>query len=163
MNSNAALLIVDVQRGFINHATAHIPERVEALQTDYPLVVVTRFVNPPDSNYRRLIHWTRFTPGSDDTLLAFGPRGDAVIVDKPRYTCVTPDFLALLARHGIAEVHVCGINTDICVTKCAVDLFEAGLRPVVLANACASHAGNDYHEAALRILTRFIGREQIRR
>ena len=43
----------------------------------------------------------------------------------------------------------------------AVDLFQNGFRPVVLADACASHAGPDYHEAGLRLLERLIGRRQI--
>ena len=162
MHAHTALLIVDVQHGFINPATAHIPPRVQALQHDYPLVIVTRFVNLPDSNYRRLIHWHRFAPGSSDIALSFVPRPDSVILDKPRYTCVDETFLAILDTHAIEEVHVCGINTDICVTKCAVDLFEAGRTPVVLAGYCASHAGSDFHEAALRILARFIGHDQIR-
>lgn len=160
--THAALLIVDVQHGFINDATAHIPARVQTLQAAYPLVIVTRFLNLPGSNYRRLIHWHRFGPDSDDIALAFEPRADAVRLDKPRYTCVDDDFLALLDAHRIDTIHVCGINTDICVTKCAVDLFEAGRTPVVLADHCASHAGRDFHDGALRILARFIGRDQIR-
>lgn len=160
--TRAALLIVDVQRGFINDATVHIPARVEALQANYPLVIATRFINLPESNYRRLIHWERFGPGSTDTEFAFLPRADALILDKPRYTCVDAEFLDMLDAHAIDEIHVCGINTDICVTKCAVDLFEVDRTPVVLGDYCASHAGTEFHAAALRILARFIGRDQIR-
>lgn len=160
---NAALLIVDVQHGFINDATAHIPARVEALQSQYATVVATRFVNLPDSNYRRLIHWERFSPGSQDIALAFAPAAHATILDKPRYTCVDEAFLALLERSGCDTVHLCGINTDLCVMKCAIDLFEAGRIPVVLAACCASRAGAEVHAVALDILARAIGRDQIRR
>ncbi len=45
----AGLLIIDVQQGFINAATRHLPPKVADLQDDYDHVFVTRFVNPPGS------------------------------------------------------------------------------------------------------------------
>lgn len=156
-----ALLIVDVQKGFINDWTRHVPGRVEALQARYERVFVTRFFNPEGSFYRTLIGWHRFAPGSDDVALAFSPRADAPILDKDTYTCVGPGFLARLREAAIDTVHLCGIATDNCVLKCAVDLFENGVRPVVLAYACASHGGPDCHAAALLILKRFIGRASV--
>lgn len=155
------LLIIDVQNGFINDATRHIPERVQALQESYGRVMVTRFSNPEGSNYRRLMGWTRFAPGTDDTALAFTPRDGATVIDKTLYSCVTPGFLASLAADGIASVHLCGIATDNCVLKCAVDLFEAGLTPVVLADDCASHGGEDVHQCGLTLLRRLIGEAQV--
>jgi nicotinamidase-related amidase len=42
-----------------------------------------------------------------------------------------------------------------------VDLFEHGIVPRVLANACGSHAGSDAHERGLQVLERFIGLNQV--
>ena len=160
-DSNTALLIVDVQVGFINDATRHILPKVEALQKRYKHVYATRFINADGSPYRRLLGWHRFYTDSDDVPLAFEPVGGVVVLDKYVYTCVTPAFLADLRDKGIEEVAICGIDTDACVSACAVDLFENGFRPVLLSDACASHAGAEYHEAALRILARLIGKNQI--
>ena len=158
---NRALLIVDVQVGFVNDATRHIVPKVEALQKRYVHVYATRFINVEGSPYRRLLDWHRFYAGSDDVPLAFEPVDGAVVLDKHVYTCVTPDFLRDLRDKGIEEVAICGIDTDACVSACAIDLFENGIRPVLLSDACASHAGAEYHEAALRILARLIGKRQI--
>lgn len=155
------LLIVDVQRGFINQWTAHIPAAVEALQQGFRRVVVTRFFNPEGSLYRRLIGWQRFAKDSDDFPLAFTPPAGAPVIDKPTYTCVGVKFLETLAGWEVGRVHVCGIATDNCVLKCAVDLFEAGIEPVVLAAACASHGGPDCHAAGIKLLQRFIGAGQV--
>jgi nicotinamidase-related amidase len=155
------LLIVDVQRGFINQWTAHVPAAVEALQRGFRRVVVTRFFNPEGSLYRRLIGWQRFARDSADFPLAFTPPEGAPVIDKPTYTCVGRDFLKTLAAWDVARVHVCGIATDNCVLKCAVDLFEAGVEPVVLAEACASHGGPDCHAAGIKLLQRFIGVRQV--
>ena len=159
----AGLLIIDVQHGFITAASRAIPARVAALQDEYDQVFVTRFINPAGSPYRRFMGWERFAPGSADTGLAFTPRDDAAIIEKPVYSCVTPGFLEILRAAGIDDLHLCGIATDNCVLKCAVDLFEAGLRPVVLADYCASHGGAEFHAWGLAIIERLIGAAQVRR
>jgi nicotinamidase-related amidase len=155
------LLIIDVQKGFITESTDHIPGIVEALAAQYKTVFATRFINPRGSAYRRLIHWERFAPGSEDTQLAFIPPTGTALIEKFSYSCVDAGFRARLEMMDATEVHLCGIATDNCVLKCAVDLFEAGYRPVVLAAACASHAGTDYHDWGLKILRRMIGTEQV--
>lgn len=160
-NSNKALLIVDVQVGFVNDATRHILPKIMALQSQYKHVYATRFVNADGSPYRKLLNWHRFYANSNDVPLAFEPVDGAQIIDKHIYTCVTPAFLDDLQSKGIEEVAICGIDTDACVTQCAVDLFQRGIRPVLLSDACASHAGPEYHESALRILARLIGKHQI--
>ena len=111
--------------------------------------------------YRRLLGWHRFYESSEDVPLAFRPVDGVTVIDKNVYTCVTPAFLDELRSKGIGEVAICGIDTDACVATCAVDLFENGFRPILLSEACASHAGAEYHEAAIRILTRLIGKKQI--
>jgi nicotinamidase-related amidase len=156
------LIIIDVQRGFINPATAHVPARVDALQDRYGTVIVTRFVNPEGSAHRRLIGWHRFAPGSADTALAFTPRRDARIAEKHGYSCLTAEVRAVLDAGGAGEVHLCGIATDNCVLASAIALFEGGYTPVVLADACSSHAGAEYHDWGLRILRRLIGAAQVR-
>lgn len=155
------LMIIDVQHGFINEWTRAMPARVEALQARYEHVIATRFVNPEGSPYRRLIRWSRCAPGSSDTVLAFAPRGDAWIYDKTVYSAVTPALQAFLDARGLKGVELAGIATDNCVLKTAVDLFEIGYRPVVLANACASHGGPECHDCGLRLLRRFIGQDQV--
>lgn len=156
------LLIIDVQRGFINRWTEGIPARVEALQHRFATVGVTRFVNPPGSPHRRLIGWERFGPGSDDLPLAFTPRPDAQIFDKMTYSALTPEVRARLAEAAAERVHLAGIATDNCVLKTAVDLFEAGIEPVVLVDYCASHGGPEAQAAGLLLLGRFIGKGQLR-
>ena len=155
------LLIVDVQAGFINEATQHIPKLVEALQYEYDHVYATRFYNEEGSFYRKLINWNRFGKDSTDFQLAFSPSNSATIIDKNIYSCVSKEFTQALMQRGIERVDVCGLDTDICVTKCAVDLFERGITPFVLAKYCASHAGEEAHKCGLKTLSRFIGKEQV--
>ncbi len=156
-----ALLVVDVQQGFINQHTAHIPALVEGLLPSYEHVIATRFFNPESSNYRRLIHWTRFSRGTEDAELAFRAGSNTVLIEKTGYTCVDAGFVKMLDGLGVDEVHIAGMDTDICVLKSAADLFDAGKTPVVLAWCCASHAGIEFHDAAIKIIARFIGAGQV--
>ncbi len=90
----SCLIIIDVQKGFINQWTGHIPARVEARQDGFGRVIATRFVNPPGSPHRRFLGWSRFAADSADVDLAFRPREGARIIDKSTYTCASGDFVA---------------------------------------------------------------------
>ncbi len=159
-----ALLIVDVQEGFFNKHTKAIPALVQELQHDYEYVFATQFINRGEGyQFVEWLKWKRFMEGSEDVELAFEPRKDTEIIEKHTYSsCVDTNFLESLSSKGIKEVHICGIDTDICVLASAVGLFDYGhFKPVVLSKYCASHAGKDYHDAALKILRRYIGEEQV--
>ena len=52
-----------------------------------------------------------------------------------------------------------GLKRDKCS---AVDAFESDIEPIVVHDACASHAGQAAHDAGLFVLSRFIGKNQIR-
>lgn len=155
------LLIIDVQAGFINEWTSHVPSRVASLQDGFDNILVTRFYNPQKSLYRKLIGWSGFSLGAVDTQLAFTPDPGATIVDKSTYSCVNEALVGNLRRDGIPRVHLCGIGTDGSVLMSAVELFEAGIEPVVLAHACGSAAGHADHQAGLQILRRLIGDRQV--
>lgn len=162
IDSHTALLIVDVQRGFINQHTEHIPDKIEALQTRYDHVIATRFYNAPDSAFRRLLHWDRMAQDSEEFALAFQPTDGAAIIDKDRYSCISEEFLKHLRADDIRTIHIVGIDTNMCVSVCATDIFQTHkFRPVVLSDYCASHSGPSYHEYGLQLLQKAIGKDQI--
>lgn len=161
-SSPSCLFIIDVQKGFINGHTKHIPAIVEQLQSSYDHVFVSRFFNPDPSLYRDLMNWYKFRKETPDVDLAFSPISNAFQFDKEIYSCLLPSVLDELGHRRIKEVHLCGIATECCILKTAVDLFEKNFRPVVLTSGCASHAGAECHQAGLIVLQRLIGRDQIR-
>jgi nicotinamidase-related amidase len=155
---NRVLLIIDVQAGFINDWTGRIPETVEKLQHRFERVFASRFENPEGSPFRKLKGLARFVPGMPETALAFSPRRDARIFVKTGYSAAVPE---VLAAGRDADIHLCGIATDNCVLATAIDLFESGIRPVILADACASHGGPPYHDAGILLLKRIVGEAQV--
>jgi nicotinamidase-related amidase len=162
------LLIVDVQRGFINDFTRHIPGRIKRLLEtgDFAPVLFTVFVNTPGSPYQRLLDWHACAgpPETDlvDELASFASRDR--IFEKHGLTGL-PDALAERlrdSRGSAAQVNVVGIDTDMCVLKVAMDIFDLGIEPVILVDCCASTAGLLAHLSGLAILSRNIGPHQLR-
>ena len=84
------------------------------------------------------------------------------VFSKPGYAGL-PDALAGVFRDaGIEQVTVVGIDTDMCVLKSAMDIFDMNIQPIVLADCCASTLGAYAHLAGLAILSRNIGPPQLR-
>lgn len=83
------------------------------------------------------------------------------ILDKPVFSLFTPEGTALLEHHGWTELVLCGIATESCILKTACDAFERNLTPVIVTDACSSHAGQEAHNAGLLVASRFIGRRQL--
>jgi nicotinamidase-related amidase len=75
---------------------------------------------------------------------------------------LTPELENYLREQQVERLVLCGIATDGCVLKSAVDAFERGIEPVVVTDACASHGGSEIHEAGLLLLGRFIGAGQLK-
>lgn len=160
------LLVVDVQCGFINSFTHHIPQRIVQLiqQENYASILFTKFINSPEAPYSRFLDWQgcNDVPETDITpeLNAFA---------KPDFTfsklglCGLPHELAeYLTQHQVKRMYVAGIDTDMCVLKIAMDLFDQGIEPIVLTDCCASTAGLQAHLAGLAVLSRNIGAQRLR-
>ena len=160
------LLAVDVQNGFINEHTRHLVAIINGLIAGFSrrgeAVAFTRFVNLPGSGHERWIHWSRFMHEPENALHPDIDAGACPVFVKHGYTAFTARFEDHLRGQGIERLILCGIATDSCVLKSAVDAFERGIEPVVLSDACASHAGREIHEAGLLLLSRFIGPGQLK-
>ncbi len=161
-----ALIVVDVQNGFINDYTRHIPERVVTLieSGTYDPIFYTRFINMPDGPYPRFVGWDACM-GSPETDLVEAVARHApldAIFDKHGYAGI-PDALERELRDRIVErVSIVGIDTDMCVLKVAMDAFDLNIEPLVLTDCCASTAGLQSHLAGLAVLARNIGAMQLR-
>jgi nicotinamidase-related amidase len=72
------------------------------------------------------------------------------------------ELAAYLNAARFERVYVAGIDTDMCVLKIAMDLFDRSIEPVVLTDCCASTAGLQAHLAGLAVLSRNIGAKRLR-
>lgn len=157
-----ALFIIDVQEEFLNGHTKHLPPLMARLQQQYSRVFVTRFVNPPDSPFRKLLDHRTPHPDNIEPRLTFLLAHHAKVRNKSTYSALDRRLITELHMSGVSELHLAGNDTDACVMATALHAFDQGLTPVVLADCCASSAGPTVHEAALKMLARNIGQAQVR-
>ena len=163
------LVIVDLQRGFLASAA---PEGLEGRlarllrQKVFQRVLATRFCDSEDSPFRRFMGWGGLHGAEADICAAVLPLVDAVI-PKAGFTAATESVLQTLQqwRGGSLpeRVFLAGTDTEACVLATAMGFFVLGVRPVVLADYCASSGGLAAHEAGLLCMERAIGAENILR
>lgn len=161
-----ALLIVDVQAGFINDFTHHIPQRiVRLIQTDdYAPVIFTRFINDQEGPYCRFLNWNGCAGDPETNLVPeLQPYASPDLIFSKLGVCGMPDELTgYLRENAIEKIVIAGIDTDMCVLKIAMDVFDIGIEPIVLTDCCASTAGLQAHLAGLAVLSRNIGANRLR-
>ncbi|MEU9870668.1 cysteine hydrolase [Actinomadura sp. NPDC048021] len=168
-STSAVLVVVDVQNGFVRAESSHvvpvIADLVERWQASGGDVIFTRYINYEGSPFERLIKWKELhtSPQIDivPELVPLAAKATAVI-DKTMYSLFADDKgRALVNERGWKDIYVCGIATESCVLKTAVDAFELDLTPWLIEDASASHAGQAVHDAGVLVTQRFIGEGQI--
>ena len=139
------LLVVDLQKAFCKDKA--FADKIISLSNKFDKVVATKFVNSDDSLYEKWLNWK-----CADTELVEGFHPDYVL-EKTGYGI---NFVPLEGK----EVYLAGLETDACVLKLALDLWDAGARPIVLTDYVASST-EEYHKAGLFLLEHLIGKENL--
>lgn len=179
------LLAVDLQNGFLitPECQAVVP-KVVAHASQFHQVWATRFFNR-NPNFSRQVNWNEMVSGQETELSSALIGVVSKTFDKPSYSpmspaplqlnirsrfffphastsvMMSPALLQALQRDAITTVAVCGVDTDACVMATALGLFDAGFETFVVSDACASSGGQEYHEAAIKILKRNIGEKYV--
>ncbi|MGC5029302.1 cysteine hydrolase [Micromonospora gifhornensis] len=161
------LVVTDMQNGFVREQSAHIvpviADLVRRWQAQEGDVLFTRYLNYPGSPFERFFGWRKLQTAPETDIISELQsylRASAVL-DKRIYSPFTSDGEELFRRKGWTEFYFCGIATESCVLKGAVDAFERGFTPWLIADASASHAGPEAHTAGLLVARRFIGPGQV--
>lgn len=154
-----ALIVVDVQAGFISDYTRRCLPRIYELLCSgrFECVIATRFFNKEGSLFRSRIGWGRLSTADEIALDPEVERYADVVIDKPTYGAGQP-LIDELERRGIRDVVLVGIDTDVCVLQNAAFLFDQGFRVSVDIAGCATNGGPAADRAAVALLGRTIGR-----
>ncbi|CUU57846.1 Nicotinamidase-related amidase [Parafrankia irregularis] len=166
--ASPVLVVIDAQNGFLTeHSRPVVPtivDLVQRWQAAGGATIFTRYLNFPGSQYERIMGWTKLqeSPETDlvDELSPYHEKATAV-VDKTIYTLFNEAGSAVVAEHEWTDLYICGIDTNSCVLKTAVDAFERDLTPWIVVDACASHSGPEAHDAGLLVARKFIGESQL--
>lgn len=160
--ANQALIVIDVQAGFISEYTERCLPRIRELVSnkEFSAILATRFSNPIGSQFRRLIGWSRLSTPEDIALEPVVERYADIVVDKTTYGA--GEILGEeLRKRNISVVTLVGIDTDVCVLQNAASLFDQGFTVYVDVAGCATNGGREADAAAIPLLRRTIGTNQV--
>lgn len=159
---NAALLVIDMQRGFlsprsplyIEGAAATVPACAAVIaacrERDIPVVFVTRSyaADGSDVERSRRAAWEAggkpLSPGCDDEISAampetFGSDEKDYHIVKPRYSAFFATGLDLLLRRlGVRRVILAGTTTPNCIRTSCYDALSLDCEVAVLADCTSS-------------------------
>lgn len=156
------LLVIDVQRDFINEYTVKKLEDIQSLVDSgkYDIVAFTRFINDENSIwYNKLNYKGCMTKEQQEIMLN---TYDYKIFDKKTYTAVNEELRKYISDNNINQIYICGFDTDACVQKTALDLFEQGYNVCVLKDYCMCGQGEELHKEVIKNLKRLIGNDGVR-
>ncbi|UFZ07032.1 cysteine hydrolase [Bradyrhizobium ontarionense] len=93
----------------------------------------------------------RGEPGHD-IIPALYPIDGEVVIDKPgKGAFYATELGDVLKTHGIENLLVCGVTTEVCVNTTVREANDRGYRCVVISDGCASYFP-EFHEMGLRMI-----------
>jgi nicotinamidase-related amidase len=160
------LLIVDMQKHYLQSPeTQAIVPRINRLVGHWKAqnlpVVLSKFYNREGSPWVRFIGSTSMMTAEETDLHPVLKLDYGSILEKGTYSAWSDEILHICHANSIESVAICGVDTDQCVLATALSAFDAGIRPIIVKDCCASGAGDSYHRQALHILERLVGVDQM--
>ncbi len=156
------LLVIDVQNDFVNDNTKNTLIKIKELvnSNNYDLIAFTRFINDEDSIWYKKLNYKGCMTKEQQKIVIDTENNK--IFDKKIYTAVNDELKDYIRENDISEIYLCGFDTDACVQKTAIDLFEQNYEVYVLEDYCMSHRGEELHNIIIDNLKRLIGTDSIK-
>ena len=158
-----ALIVIDVQKYFLNKKTERIIKKIRDYlvkhSSKYSQIYFTIFKNNPSAPLSQISDWHGCTKSPDtdlcDDLKDFS---EGKLYYKNILSAFkVPAIAKSIKRNGISEVHLCGFDTDCCVLATTYDLFDQGIKPVLLEDLTWSTSRENLHSAAVKMIERNVG------
>ncbi len=156
----SALIIIDVQKFFINQYTKTIPGKIaDFLNTKrdrFDFMVFTKFQNDPNSNWYKIMKWKKMTQNEEtelvSDLLPFA-RQNYFFTKKAAFSIFRiKKFTDFLKKEKIIKLYICGLDTHACVYVSVMEAFERGYEVKLIEDLCAASHGFDFHQNALKAI-----------
>ena len=160
------LVLIDLQKGFMNKNTDHIPVLIREFLQSYPdtfdEVVATRYINHPGTACYLFEGWKGCMEGTEDTELCHDLEGlYSHVFIKDKYSCWNEEFRQFTKEHCFDKIYFVGVNTGCCVLHSVLDCYNAVQDCAVISDFCGSTTGEELHELSLKLLSTLITKERI--
>ena len=143
------LLIIDMQKGFINddleELVRKIKHHIEDRGSEYYKIIFTKYVNDGiNTNFKNRLNYTGMCGGEDleivDELRDLSK--SCLVCTKNTYSALKNDVLRELVTSNRVNLHICGVDFDACILATAFEAFDLGLEFTLLKNLIGTSATN---------------------
>jgi len=156
------LVIVDMQKGFINSRTKELPKKIRNHVDDsasfYDKIIFTKFINYGNMNYINRLGYRGMTDSPDidivDELEQIELR--STVINKNTYSALKNEQLRKEVLESNSKLYICGVDTDACILATAFEAFDLGIEFEILLNLVGTSASNPSMDV-LGLLHRNIG------
>lgn len=156
------LLIIDMQEGFrFAESGAILPNLLKLKKSFKGKIVFSKFVNEENSLFEKQLNWTKFKNDGDKKLFSELQTSNNIQLEHNTYTILNNKLKEFIKENNITNVYLCGIYTDVCIIKTAMDLFDNNIKTFVIEDACNSLHGKKNHDSAIDSLKHILGKKQI--
>ena len=158
---NKLLLVIDLQKDFINKNTKRYINKIQELTISnrFQKVAFTKFINNEESIwYKRLNYRGCITEEGQSIVI---DTKNNKVFEKTIYSAVNEEFVKYIKDNNVDQIYLCGFDTEACVQKTALDLFERDYEVFILKDYCMSGAGLEAHNECINNLKRLIGKENV--
>ena len=161
---NTALIVIDVQKFFENRNTKPVIKKIQQYlknkSDQYRAIYFTVFKNNPEAPLWKISDWQDCTdsPETDicEEIKEFTNKNN-LFYKNILSAYKVPEIKSVLKQNKVSQVDLCGFDTDCCVLATAYDLFDSGIKPVILGNLTWSISKDKLHQPALQMIARNIG------
>lgn len=154
-NEGKALIIVDVQPGFITEANSWVIKNIQNFleKKKYGAYVEVVFSAPKGSLWDRQMGWTFDRQETVPEIALLIPK-DRLYIEKNTKSAFKgdKDLHHYLQEKNIQEVHIVGMDTNDCVFATANEAFDLGYFSYVIGGCTASSTSEEVQSAALFLL-----------
>ena len=155
-NHKKALILVDIQPGFITEENKWLLPSIETLlkTQNYDSYVEAIFSAPQGSLWDKQMNWTLPKQDTVSEIKVLIPTENYLFVEKETKSVFKgdQDVVAFLKNQNIEEVHIVGLDTNDCIIATAYEAFDLGFFTYVLENCTASSQSSKLRESAISIL-----------
>lgn len=151
------LLVVDMQKGFINENNSFLIDKINnLLKTEkYDNVFYTKFYNHKNSFYFNYLNWNLMI-NKEERQMTVDVLPDSTIFVKNGYGLKNSQ-IKKLKDLKITSMDICGTDIDACVLAIMFQLFDNNILPVVLKDYVASSTSKILEHSALNIIANQFG------
>lgn len=155
------LIVVDMQKGFINENNEFLVEKINSLLKEkrFNCVYYTRFRNHSECPFKTILNYEGMMEKEAQEIVV-SRKSNSCVLHKSSYGLDIND-IELLKAKDVKEIYLCGTDVDACVLAIAFQLFDSGIKPIILWDFVGSSSKKVEKENLKPLFQRNFGNDSI--